>query len=239
MRQVRWPWIVLTAFTAVGAPAADAGRPWVEGKPYDVSSPADRQLMAFDKAHPACRMWTDWHKLCSRTGKNGTTFCRTDPTSRVKPSTPFCAGGPDERSAAEAVSSIRYCATREKTFAKADKYRATGPYACTRYQSPRPFSGERIEQMLHPACQIWGDDYPGPAICSTDPQKDGLPSCDSRDVRAILRTEPFVCRKWKPVPGCKRLIGGLPYYQPQPGDLDVRDAHMLSTSSVSGTYCND
>lgn len=230
---------ILALFAGGSAVALVIDQPWVEGRPYDLSMPSDRRLQAFDKANPSCRLWTDWRKLCSRTGKNGATFCRTDPTSPVQPSTPFCASNTDRQSRIEQTSRLRFCDRRERAFVSGDTDKPTGPEMCIRYRSGRPFSGERIDQMVHPSCQIWGNDYPGPAICSTDPKADGLPSCGSREVRAIRRAEPFVCRKWKPTPGCRRLVGGLPYYQPTPGDLDVRNAHPLSASLLSGTYCDD
>jgi hypothetical protein len=60
----------------------------------DPSKGPDRQMLDFGEAHPECRMWTNWEKLCSRTGPAGSVQCNVDPDQRVEPSTPFCASNP-------------------------------------------------------------------------------------------------------------------------------------------------
>jgi hypothetical protein len=58
--------------------------------PYD-NSKADQALRHFDINHRECELWSDWRKLCSRIGPNGSTYCQIDSSHPVKPSAPFCA----------------------------------------------------------------------------------------------------------------------------------------------------
>jgi hypothetical protein len=53
---------------------------------------ADIALDSFGRDQPQCLLWTNWQKICSRTGLNGEITCAMDSGFKVRPSTPFCAG---------------------------------------------------------------------------------------------------------------------------------------------------
>ncbi|WP_157081810.1 hypothetical protein [Sphingomonas pruni] len=151
--------------------------------PYDASKP-DQELKAFDKSHPKCALWTDWHKLCSRTGPGGSTYCRIDQLHPVKPSTPFCAkdysspAKPDTH--AELLSRRRFSnlegsSIPSQTNSKSPNYRI-------RYKD-RPFSGSTIYEMEHPYCAVWiYENGVAPAFCAEDGRK-GMPSCSEPKVK--------------------------------------------------------
>lgn len=152
--------------------------------PYD-NSKADLALKAFDVGHPQCALWTDWHKLCSRTGPNGSTYCRLDELHPAKPSTPFCAvdhgSPPAPNSLAEKLSRRRFSDLERSAIPRdlKDFDEKTRPL----YKSNRPFSGSSIYQVEHPYCAVWiYDNGLGPALCAEDGRK-GLPSCHNPKIR--------------------------------------------------------
>jgi len=79
------------ACAGLAQPGSDRAHPSATG--LDPSRRADRALQAFDAAHPQCQLWTNWQKMCSRTGPDGATVCVTDPDRPVRPSEPFCTAG--------------------------------------------------------------------------------------------------------------------------------------------------
>ena len=152
--------------------------------PYD-NSKADRELEAFDKTHPQCRLWTDWHKLCSRTGPAGSTYCRTDPEHQAEPSTPFCAD--QENFGAARISELRYTGHRPRALRDSDDINWSGMY-----RPNRPFNGSRFSEWANPACQVWTmkvhDKFED---CAADNRKN-LPSCQARrfaEAKFTQRTE--------------------------------------------------
>lgn len=126
------------------------------------SSQATAALTRFDRQNPACRLWTDWESLCSRTGPNMAPFCKKDPGFRAQPSEPFCvnqrvslgitfAGQFDTLS--QRQSRNRFCerfADREGADS-ADRSMAM----CEEYALRRPFDGVRSEAVSHPLCRKW------------------------------------------------------------------------------------
>ena len=57
---------------------------------YKSQAAADTALAAFDKDNPSCQLWTNWQKMCSRTGEGGAASCIKGRQLSVKPSTaPF------------------------------------------------------------------------------------------------------------------------------------------------------
>lgn len=74
---------------------------------------ADVALAAFGEANLQCQLWTNWQKMCSRTGEGGAVACSTDPDRPVAPSEPFCTAGeaaPPTR--AQVKSFERFCKLR-------------------------------------------------------------------------------------------------------------------------------
>lgn len=196
-------------------------------------------LIQYGERHPSCAMWTDWQRLCSRTGPGGATLCRSDKDFPVAPSRPFCVIG--ERDAtvagAEAKSRDRFCKRFGRTYLPTDGEKPTGPERCLEYQPNRPFGGLTIAQMEHPACRVWGTGEPGRDICSEDPNS-GLPSCKSARIRALRRTEPFVCTAWRKPEPCKTIVGGRAPAHPDAEGLYIYRKVLLANAPVWGTYCS-
>ena len=207
-----------------------------ESRQADAPTRSDA-VVGFGERHPSCAMWTDWRQLCSRTGANGATYCRRDRAAPVAASQPFCVIGEDASvTRAEARSRDRFCLRSGPTHLPTDEGKATGPSRCLEYRSGRPFSGETIDQMRHPACSVWGTGEPGRDICAED-GRDGLPSCASPKVQALRRTDPFVCTAWREPSPCRRTIGGRSAAEPGERGIYVYDRVLLHSSPVWGTYC--
>jgi len=162
--------------------------------PYD-DSRADGALRAFDEKHPECALWTDWHKLCSRTGPSGSTYCRTDPEHPANPSTPFCArgvgnyvpgqhmSGPERKSSARFT--IKYV---EKRWTESGRPNGKGGINKRRkfpvFDPNRPFAGRTLAQLEHPYCAMWliQSDDGRQTQCAED-GRIGMPSCKDPSIR--------------------------------------------------------
>jgi hypothetical protein len=227
---------ILAAFVVSGVaalpPATDL---FYQTAPYD-QSPADRRLRAFDKSHPQCALWTDWHKLCSRTGPNGASYCRLDRQHTVVPSQPFCAISLDEQkrdTAAERLSRQRFSKMwRQKDCQNCSPVRI--------YQPDRPFGGAQLSQVEHPQCAVWRLEYPikfnniQVNECSED-GRPGMPSCRSAALQRLKQTAPFVCSE--PV---RPEVCGKPWSQPDRSNTDdiIPIGSSLRGSPVWGFHCN-
>lgn len=128
---------------------------------YRTQAQADAALKAFDRKNPTCQLWSNWQKMCSRTGVGGKTFCTTNSTNLVRPSTPFCAGdakGLDRIEAAtltnEQISRDRFCVSFDSTSTFARKL---GRPSCYERDKRRPFGGFEILSRVHPWCKEWKD----------------------------------------------------------------------------------
>jgi hypothetical protein len=182
---------LLAGFAMASGSVAASSAPFAGSahRQYDLSSLADRKLLHFDMTHPDCEMWTDWRKLCSRMGPDGTSTCRTDPLHPAKPSEPFCAmpGQSSGDTLAQGLSRGRYCAQ----FVDPPSPEQTGPRGfCAIYRPGRPFGGERLAQMATPDCLKW-----------THP---GLVLLDGRRRRVYA----FMCTRWSHRVQCPRPVGG-------------------------------
>ena len=137
---------------------------------YSVAQ-GDRMLAAFERANPQCPLWTNWQKLCSRTGPGGATHCATDPDRSTAPSEPFCArtefsGGGVEAAPAQLLSSRRFCeVTRRETATDIQGRVVSEAVVCGRYQMDRPFNGRRAEARRNPACAEWSRGESGVLEC--------------------------------------------------------------------------
>jgi len=214
--------------------------------PYDASKP-DQELKAFDKSHPKCALWTDWHKLCSRTGPGGTTYCRIDQLHPVKPSTPFCAkdfnspAKPDTR--AELLSRRRFSNWEGMSARRIGR----DPSDWARYQTDRPFSGNTIYEMEHPYCAVWiYSNGASTAFCAED-GREGMPSCQKPSIRyRVTSGSAFypTCYEAKKGRACDPDATGLPD-RPKGEDLlgnpfdeeMVAPFHPSGARPVVGHYC--
>lgn len=222
-----WPVPIAAAIVLAGAAVADqTPRPVADVRggpayfaPYDHTA-ADRALKAFDDTHRQCSLWSDWHKLCSRTGPRGATYCRTDPTYPVKPSAPFCADTQDipvqqsrpNEFSPEQKSYFRFSRIAEyKDFINNN----TDPKSAvlTKYrvwQTRRPFNGSRFQQIFDPECEVWWFPDPtlGPSECSFTPSS-GAKSCSTTRIRSLIynASRPS-CLKWRADSGCSRKPSG-------------------------------
>ena len=243
MGKLRSIFCVFALLVCSGAgPAAIAGaRSMAPAAPYNLGLESDRLLLRLDKSKPHCRLWTDWRKLCSRTGPGGSTYCRMDEDHTVAPSTPFCATE-GNLSRKELASRNRFCVRYEREYLPTDSAKATGPRHCVKHDSDRPFNGETIAVMLHPACLVWGMGEPTKPICTTEEgDRPSLPQCDSDAIRRLrIRTfihEPFVCLKWADPPPCNDPVGGDSPIVPNEQGIWTGGSHPLNRQPVWGTYC--
>ena len=115
---------------------------------------ASAALASFDHKNPDCQLWTNWQKMCSRTGPDGATHCISS-SMPVRPSVPFCVARTDQpyedndtsASQAERFSHRRFCQRTTKGHGSNDEN-------CSRDLS-RPFSGLVLEERRHPWCAKW------------------------------------------------------------------------------------
>jgi hypothetical protein len=107
---------------------------------YSSQADADAALAQFDRDNPSCQLWTNWQKICSRTGNDSATSCLRS-SYRVRPSVPFCQGhrlgstAPDAEDRPNEFRSMqRFCA------GDANRGEAAGmtgnPAACSSYATP-------------------------------------------------------------------------------------------------------
>lgn len=175
-------------------PVSDATLARAYPPPYG-NSKSDKALKLFDEAHPACELWSDWHKLCSRTGPKGSTYCRTDPEHPATASAPFCAKGSqgftqlDDMSAAERQSVQRYVTGYQNIDVGEQVPGQSRPSYTKHVQVPtfdpgRPFAGRTLGQLEHPYCAAWMVEKEDGTLgsCAEDGRR-GVPSCKSPKIR--------------------------------------------------------
>jgi hypothetical protein len=195
-------------------------------------APADRALAEFDKSHPSCQLWTNWRKVCSRTGPHGETRCTEDPDFKVQASAPFCAGEhfgfgallADNPTIAELNSYNRFCKTFETEGLPHKKF---GMAICNEWQPNRPFSPQRVDHRVHPWCLEWKrwDTYEPIADPSkTKPYPHG--------VYCARQSLPDWCVK-------ARGMGTIPYFSPEtrPPLISVGQTKYDDYGPVVGVYC--
>ena len=163
---------------------------------FSSQTAADASLTAFDKNNPDCQLWTNWQKMCSRTGRDGSTFCSTDPGIRVKPSRPFCTfrvipkeGHPFPVSPdvpetlteprASTNSRNRFCAKfwdgkAQPLFILDDETAALHKNIplCAGYKISRPFNGLDSVPQQNPRCKKWNKIHTGMLYCSEKVEDD-------------------------------------------------------------------
>jgi hypothetical protein len=159
------------ATMAMGGSAKTAKEPNIY---YKSQAAADEALKKFDKDNPDCQLWTNWQKMCSRAGEDGTTSCVTDLHMPARPSVPFCAGGVKRVFSVkdqifddlEKRSATRFC----KDLKYGDKL-----LDCYGKKSERPFNGRRVALLRSPLCEVWSSgDRP---VCAEGDSHPELPRC--------------------------------------------------------------
>lgn len=216
-----------------------------QDQPYNSKIVSDVRLKAFEKANPDCPLWTDWRKICSRIGVNGATSCRTDPIYKVVASAPFCAARPIvKQSLASQMSAKRFCVKFRRALRESDDWeKPTGTRVCDTYQSARPFSGETIAQMEHPACLSWVDmrKQRKNVFCSDSPDKKvGQQSCKTETARRrIWKNFAPVCARWTDNLQCAIRSNGNIFDPPTTSEIVTTaiTAWPSQSKPVWGLYC--
>jgi hypothetical protein len=203
---------------------------------YHDQASADAALARFDRNNPECQLWTNWQRMCSRTGQGGATFCMADPDRAVRPSQPFCISKTGEErarpdlqslSATQRVSLGRFCspaaAARGPTGAKVEE--------CGFVRS-RPFNGYRLAARLHPWCDEWSDAITREPVCSAD-GSGGLPQCDALAKQHFVSEHGLSCSKPN-VPGWCVRTGGMG----TPKESVLLMADRQEGFAVRGIFCD-
>jgi len=161
-------------------------------------SAVDRALHEFGANHASCQLWTNWQKICSRTGPGGSTRCNTDPSKPVEPSAPFCVR--DSQSGygvqlADTSERDRFCAARKTVESESDPGQHTN--VCSSYDPERPFNGRRLAALLHPDCAEWRDYQSYSLVCtSKGDAKAGIPTCEQLAAQQYEHPRQLVCSRW-------------------------------------------
>ncbi len=228
--------LLAAAACMAGIPAGDAGQG--QGRALATASlnparAADRQLLAFGEVHPECQLWTNWQKMCSRTGANGEPLCVTDPGRSVPPSEPFCTAPRSALSEtptrAQLGSHRRFCRPGRGT--GGDRLRS-----CEGGED-RPFNGRRLAARMHPWCQLWVDENYRHVCQSGTLNIPNLPRCETLVRRGFVARSKLSCAN-RSMPGWCRspaLLGDGPQY-PYPRDY-VGPGYRLGNPTVVGPYC--
>jgi hypothetical protein len=247
LRVVLLPLAVLACVTE--APQGGSSSP--PDDPYDLATldPAyapDRELIAYGEARPECRMWTNWQKLCSRTGPEGSIHCSIDPGRSVSPSDPFCvaATGADaarayrENFMTARETSLRFCEARLNADQEQEAMITGEPDLCASFVRDRPFNGRRIAAMRHPWCHAWSDAINGRQIC-TEGSDSGAPACNELAARGYEHENLLICSEWTARAGCNRPMGGAASPRAASEGIIVGGLPFAEGRAAWGTLCLD
>lgn len=198
---------------------------------HQAVSAADRELTAFGEANPSCEIWTNWAKMCSRTGPNGEVTCVSDPDRPVRPSAPFCTGGAGASGPATTAQLASY-----RRFCRARSGRGAEQFRTCEGREDRPFNGRRIAARSHSWCQLWADENYD-LVCQTgDLNVPNVPRCEGlarsgfeaqSKLLCVSRTSPRWCR-------FPRLLGGGPQY---PFGEYTGPGYRIGNPTVVGVHC--
>jgi hypothetical protein len=184
-----------------------------------IKTSINNSLNQFGTNHPQCKLWTNWEKICSRTGKNGAQLCYRDRGYSTKPSAPFCVvtqRRPEDGFAAQRQDTPAMRTSRNRFCEKIGngmfaENEAPGKMPnCERYLEQRPFNGTRASAIQHPLCNKWSN-----------------PSSSWKSM--------LYCMAWKANLPCKDLISLDLRISEKPEDMHRSDPLY---SPVWGIYCN-
>lgn len=216
--------IVLGLMVVACAPAGVAGTSG--SRTYSSQQAADLALTAFGADNRACRMWTNWQSLCSRTGPGGSAYCKKDPGFAVEPSEPFCVsrqippGTTDQAqfdTPGQRRSRNRFC---DLFVGQPGSMRgpAGSTPECELYAAERPFDGRRPEAVAHPLCRQWR---------VVPPNREAAPGAP---------LGPAACVEWEnPLP-CHRVQGNA-YRYPDKNTIMMPTIRDYRGRPVWGVYC--
>ena len=210
---------------------------------YASQQEADAALAAFDRDNPECQLWTNWQKMCSRTGDGRSTECTEDHANRVRPSIPFCAAVGDASLARLAPSNRDLIRNRGQRLSRGRFCRlAGGVLDCA---TRRPFNGRSLAARRHRFCRIWSvSEAPKfEPVCSEAGQVDGLSECASKALKSFRADAELYCAKRSEYPrslrtSCKSAggWGEGPDYPPN-GGFEISHAATVGDIAVIGMYC--
>ena len=209
--------------------------------PGHVGYDGNAGLDAFDRAHPQCELWTDWQKMCSRTGPGGSTWCATDPGRRVEASAPFCITREGEDRARPTLQTL----TREQS---ASLHRFCRPELAIRgptgikgeecgFDPSRPFNGYRLAARLHPWCTQWNEAVTKKPVCATE-GGGKLPDCAELGQAGFENETGFYCARRALPDWCTEAGGlGIEVHYEGPGDI-LPVGERQEAFTVRGMYCS-
>jgi hypothetical protein len=147
------------------------------------------QLASFGLSNPACSVWTDWRRICSRVGESQI-HCAADSTNAVQASEPFCANPYDEKpTKAQVVSRMRFCSVGYS--ASGASIDGANDTLCRRYQADRPFNARTISSLRTPLCAEWVEYGEQDIICQENSNSQG--SCEKRSRKNEQFSSGLVC----------------------------------------------
>lgn len=204
---------------------------------------ADNRLTAFDKENPNCQLWTNWQKMCSRTGPNGETYCVTDPDKPVRPSEPFCTHSPRENYSEYHVSTWqenqkkslrRFCQEPDRNEERREDQDATG---YCKYEDDRPFNDRSLAARRHPWCQEWSDTHGNSPICQEDELS--ATSCRVMSQQKTRSIGALYCSKTAEIPKfCSAAIGfGFASQVPDADGIIMAIGRKENAVPVNGVFC--
>ena len=232
--------IVMAIAIFAGGAIALPGRQRTADPVFETSQPIASPMRKFGDANPACSLWTDWHQLCSRTGKDGSPRCSIDPAASVKPSAPFCASLLTDEDEVQARSRNRFCDRYGDLYVAGSTSAGDfgpAPRPCLRYKTNRPFNGLRIAALRHPQCQSWSDAQTGNLVCSEDRRGEG-PRCATLAAKQYVSPHPLFCSRWTDTPVCPSLR--TTYDRPKvgaPGKIVLTTRPSPDGVAVHGITC--
>ncbi len=179
------------------------------------SRSADRQMIAFGDRNPQCPQWSNWEKLCSRTGPNGAALCAMDNARSTESSEPFCvtAAAPRAELAFRGnysdggASGLRFCRVPARLSASESEAQGLATL-CESYDAERPFNARRIASLRHPWCAAWSDATTDSLVC-TEQSGGGSATCASLAQRNYVHNHPLFCSQWSARIPCRRPFGGI------------------------------
>lgn len=189
-------------------------------------------------------MWTDWQRLCSRTGVNGQISCTTDPGRRVAPSKPFCAGYLDaspyfKHTSEQEHSYLRFCrSTRVEDLVDARGQSTPGRKLCRSFADERPFNGRRPAARDHRFCEVWSSSKTNAPICTSSANAGGtVPVCSQRSESIGADLGVLYCSKWRET-DCNPVDGiGFADDQKSPTKISIPTARRADAVAVFGVMC--
>lgn len=209
---------------------------------YRSQTEADADLARFDRAHPRCELWTNWQRMCSRTGHDGSTHCATDPGRRVRPSKPFCVTASGEGRARPAAGSLTGPEARSlRRFCSPDAA-SVGPTGIKNeecgFTKSRPFNGYRLAARLHPWCEQWSDAATRHPVCETQNRSAAVPQCSNLAAQGFTSSRGFYCSRPAVPAWCAEAQGLGLTLSTSKGDEIVLIGERQEGFAVRGIHCS-